>query len=171
MRIEINIRNSHFLVILLFIIAVSAVGLVVAYGGSNPQAVGHNWGEMECLGCITNANIADGSVTGAKIQDASITSADISSIDGSKITGTVPSATNADKTDGYHASEIASWGGVCNAVWSGCPTCCGDGTKTCSYMGIQLNVRGTTVCLYTASSQGSCGSQTCSDNSCCSGGW
>jgi len=165
MRIEINIRNSHFLVILLFIIAVSAVGLVVAYGGIQPSIMGHSWGEVSCPGCITNTNLADGSVTSAKIQDASITSADISSIDGSKITGTVP---NADTVDGYHAS---SWGGVCNPVYSACSSCCGDGTRTCSYMGIQLTVRGTTMCVATGSSQGSCASQSCSDSSCCSGGW
>src|SRR4030042_4308064 len=171
MRIEINIRNSHFLVILLFIIAVSAVGLVVAYGGINPSVMGHSWGEISCPGCITNTNLAgnsvtgakiqDGTVTGADIQDSSIASGDIASIDGTKVTGTVP---NADTVDGYHAS---SWGGVCNPVYSACNSCCGDGTQTCSYMGIQLTVRGTTMCVATGSSQGSCASIACNGGSSC----
>jgi hypothetical protein len=82
MKIEITVGSRQVLIILLFIIAISAVGLVVAYGGSSPSTAGHSWGEVECNSCITSANI----------QDGTITSADISSIDGSKITGTVPSA-------------------------------------------------------------------------------
>ncbi len=144
MRIEINIRNSHFLVILLFIIAVSAVGLVVAYGGINPSVMGHSWGEISCPGCITNTNLAgnsvtgakiqDGTVTGADIQDSSIASGDIASIDGTKVTGTVP---NSDTVDGKHAADIqASCGwsgwGLTPADCTGC-TYCGTAPVTDLY--------------------------------------
>lgn len=67
MKIELNIRDSHLLIILLFITAVSAMGLVVAYGGTAPITMGHTWGEMECAGCIITSNLADSSVTSAKI--------------------------------------------------------------------------------------------------------
>jgi len=47
MKIEINIQNSHLLIILLFITAASAIGLVAAYGGSAPLTMGHSVGEMD----------------------------------------------------------------------------------------------------------------------------
>jgi hypothetical protein len=36
-------------VILLFIIAASAIGLVVAYGGTTPSVMGHSWGRCAVL--------------------------------------------------------------------------------------------------------------------------
>jgi hypothetical protein len=104
------------------------MGLVVAYNsGLPPSTMGHTWGEMECSGCITTSNLADSSVTTAKLADSSVTTAkiadgtimtaDVSSIDGSKITGTVP---NADMVDGYHATQLidsiaCSWNGWVSA--------------------------------------------------------
>jgi len=67
MRIEINIHDRHVLIILLFITVVSAIGLVVAYGGIQPSVMGHTWGEMYCDKCIINSNLADNSVSGAKL--------------------------------------------------------------------------------------------------------
>ena len=87
MKIEVNIKNRHALIILLFIIAASTIGLVVAYGGTTPSAMGHSWGEMYCPGCIISANLGDNSVTGIKIQDGAVTGADIqdSSVTGADI--------------------------------------------------------------------------------------
>jgi hypothetical protein len=125
MKIEITIGNRQVLIILLFIIAASAVGLVMAYGGSNPDVVGHTWGEMLCDKCISTTNIADNSVTGAKILDGSITNSDI------------VSTLNSDTVDSKHAADLqdsitCGWTG-----WSavGC-------TGTCYgyyYKAIQLN--------------------------------
>jgi len=47
MRIETNIQTRHVLVILLFIVTASTIGLVVAYGGTNPPVMGHTLGEIE----------------------------------------------------------------------------------------------------------------------------
>ncbi len=96
MKIEITIGNRQVLIILLFIIAASTVGLVVAYQSQyQPNVMGHSWSEMECNNCITGSNLADNSVTSAKIQDGSITNADIAS-----------TGLNADTLDGKHASEL-----------------------------------------------------------------
>ncbi len=67
MKIEITVEARHVMIILLFIAAVSTMGLVVAYGGSAPLTMGHSWGEIDCSGCITGSNIADNSVTSSKI--------------------------------------------------------------------------------------------------------
>jgi len=61
MKIEINIQNRHVLIILLFIIAASAIGLVMAYGGTTPSAMGHTWGEMVCDSTLC-ANSVNGNV-------------------------------------------------------------------------------------------------------------
>jgi hypothetical protein len=127
MRIEINIGNRQVLIILLFIIAVSAAGLVLAYGGSSPAVMGHTWGEIECASCITNSNLADSSVTSAKIADGAITNADISptlTIDGSKITGTVPNSTNA-QTMGGKALGVTVYvqPGICGGGVTASATC------------------------------------------------
>jgi len=172
MRIEINIQTKYVLVILLFMATASVIGLVAAYGGTVPATVGHTWGEMECTGCIINSNLADSSVTSAKIADGTITNADISAtaaIAGSKVTGIVPSATNADTVDGMHATGIATWGNVCNPVWASTCSCCEYGTTIyCYYMGKELVAGGTPICLSTPNSQGSCGSKVCPiDYSCC----
>ncbi len=110
MKIEINIQNRHVMIILLFLAAVSTMGLVVAYGGSAPLTMGHSWGEIDCSGCITSSNIADGSITN---DDISPTAA----IDGSKITGTVP---NAQKIGGVS---------IGSSVYN-MPTACGGGVTT-----------------------------------------
>ena len=123
MKIEINIQSSHVLIILLFITAASAIGLAAAYGGTQPNVMGHTWGEMECAGCIINSNLADNSVTGAKIVDSTITNADISptaAIAGSKITGTVPNAQNAQTIGGI---------GIGNSLYIAAAGC-GGGVST-----------------------------------------
>ena len=121
MKIELTIQNSHVLIILLFLTAASAIGLVAGYGGTAPATMGHTWGEMECAGCITTANLADSSVTGAKIADGTITTADVASIDGSKITGMV---SNSDMVDGKHASDFIPSGMsiTYNSTGTTCPT-------------------------------------------------
>jgi hypothetical protein len=113
MKIEINIGNSHVMIILLFLAAVSTVGLVMAYGSSSPSAMGHSWSEVECSGCITSSNIADGSITNADISPTA-------AIDGSKITGTVPNAQDAQTVDGA---------GIGSSVYN-MPTACGGGVTT-----------------------------------------
>ena len=139
MRIELNIQNSHVLIILLFITAASAIGLAAAYGGDSPSTVGHSWGEMECSGCIINSNLAGNSVNSAKIQDetitgadilnGSITNADIISLNGSKVTGKVPNATyadtagNANTVDGRHALSWMTLITSCGATsYIDCPS-------------------------------------------------
>jgi len=77
MEVRISIGERKLMLLLAVIIAVSTVGLVMGYGGSNPQVVGHSWDEMSCSNCITNANLADNSVTGSKIADNSVTGAKI----------------------------------------------------------------------------------------------
>jgi len=163
MKIELNIKDSHVLIILLFLTTASAIGLVVGYGGTSPGAMGHTWGEMTCAGCIINSNlgdsqvttakIADSSVTSAKIADGTIATADVSSIDGSKITGTVP---NADTVDGLHSNQLTPSGiavYVCNLPVGGydAPSC---GTPMCSS---QLST--SSVCYY--SDGWSCASMSC----------
>ena len=66
-------------------------------------------------------------------------------------------------------SGTASWGSVCNpAAVGACSSCCGPGTVPCGYMGRQVTISGTTICLVTASSQGSCGALACDGGvSCC----
>jgi hypothetical protein len=199
MRIEISIESRHVLIILLFITAASAVGLVVAYGGSAPAAMGHSWSEVECNGCIATGNLAESSVTGLKLADNSVTGFKIGcdstlcrkiGCDSALCTktvnkfgiGTVNPEARLDVSGNIHATEdictdagggvclsnLSAWGNLCNGVWSGCSVCCGSGTMSCTYAGRELTVRGTTVCLQTASSSGSCGSKSCSDYSCCS---
>jgi hypothetical protein len=65
MRIVINIRGGHVLVILLLIIAFSATGLVLAYGGSSPAVMGHTWGEMICDSnlCVSSGRIGVGNTS------------------------------------------------------------------------------------------------------------
>lgn len=164
MKITLNIKTGHVLIILLFVIAASAIGLVAGYGGTTPSTMGHTWGEINCPGCITSANI----------QAGTITTANIASIDGGKITGTVPNATNADTVDGKHAAAIATWAGPCNPVWGDCQDIygtgyCTTGLQYCTYMGMNLAVGGTTVCLISTTGTGSCGSQSCTTY-CPSGG-
>jgi len=133
MKIELNIQNRHVLIILLFITAASAIGLAAAYGGDTPSTMGHSWGEMYCDKCIATSNFADNSVTSAKIVDSTITNADISptaAIAGSKITGTVPAATNANNAenantvDGRHATAWTTISTGCGSFtdYLGCPS-------------------------------------------------
>jgi hypothetical protein len=184
MKIEINIKDSHALLILLLITAASAMGLVVAYGGINPSAMGHTWGEMECAGCIINSNLADSSVTtakiadssitgakltdnavtSAKIADGSITTADVASIDGSKITGTVQSAVNADMVDGLHASSLGkptcNWNGWRFNFYDGmdfCPCGCNTWGPMLDFYcsgNIITNINSFTICTMCSSSCG-----------------
>ena len=48
MTVQITVKDSHILIILLFLTTASAIGLVVGYGGNTPSAMGHTWGEMIC---------------------------------------------------------------------------------------------------------------------------
>lgn len=187
-NIQLTIDDRKLMVILAVIISVSAIGLVVAYGGSNPTVVGHSWSEMTCDKCISNSNLGDNSVNSNKIIDNTITTADVNSIDGSKITGKVPSAASADTAgsagsatsagnantlNNLNADQIARWGNPCNPAWGGCSSynCCGGtGTQTCNYWGKELIIRGITVCSAMTNSQSSCGSQSCVDSSCCPSG-
>jgi len=59
MTVQITIQNKHVLIILLFIMAASAIGLVVAYGGNSPSIMGHTWGEIACDSnvCINSSGI------------------------------------------------------------------------------------------------------------------
>ena len=175
MELRLVIDDRKLMVISSILIAVSLVGLTVAYGGNSPSAMGHTWGEMECVGCIITGNLADSSVNGNKVIDGSIASADIAdgsivtadvgSIDGSKITGSV------DMLDGLHADGLVRWGNPCNPVWGSCAAagCCSPGTETCNYMGRELIVRGTTACITLTTSQGTCGTRSCYTNTCCGG--
>jgi hypothetical protein len=148
MKMEITVQGRHAMIIILFIIAVSAVGIVVAYGGSIPSQMGHTWEEMECSGCITCSNLADGSVTSTKIQDGSITGADVDSIDGGKITGTVPNAQTISNT------------GIGNNVYSE-PAGCGGGvtiTSTCTTLACDICYEGYGCYSYYYNCGGTCSS-------------
>lgn len=46
MEVRISIGNKQLMLLLAVITGISAVGLVIAYGGSNPQVVGHSLGEI-----------------------------------------------------------------------------------------------------------------------------
>lgn len=170
MTVQITIKDSHLLIILLFITAVSAIGLVVGFGGTSPGAMGHTWGEMECVGCIITSNLGDSQVTTAKIADSSVTSAKIA--DGTITNADIVSTgLNADTLDGVHSTALATWGSVCNPTWSSSCSCCdyfGTTVIYCSYYGRTLSIGGTSICLSSPTSQGSCGTQTCPlDSSCC----
>ena len=171
MTVQITVKDSHVLIILLFLTTASAMGLVVGYGGTSPGAMGHTWGEMTCAGCIINSNLGDSQVTTAKIADSTVTSAKIA--DGTITNADIVSTgLNADTVDGLHAAGIASsWGSPCNPVWSSSCSCCdyfGTTVIYCSYYGRTLSIGGTSICMSSPTSQGSCGSQTCPfDYSCC----
>jgi len=140
MELRVAIDDRKFMFLLALLIGISAVGLVVAYGGTQPSVMGHTWGEVDCNPCIRTSNIFDSQITGAKIADGTITSADVSSIDGSRITGTVPyassagSAGNADTVDGYHASSFFITC-PCGTCWSTTDTGCEGGVIMCTPSG------------------------------------
>ncbi len=73
MKIEINIRDTHVLIALLFITAASAIGLVAGYGGTAPATMGHTWGEMVCdtTFCMTGGNVGIGMTTPGQKLDVS----------------------------------------------------------------------------------------------------
>jgi hypothetical protein len=52
MKVEIHIEKKHLLTLMGFIIAITAINLVIAYGGNQPSVVGHSVGELD-LGPIT----------------------------------------------------------------------------------------------------------------------
>ena len=163
MEFRININEKILFILLIIVSLVSAIGITIAQPPPDP---GHPWSEIECAGCIGTSNLADDAVTGDKIANETVT-ADKVNFNYATSNSKGGNASNSDKVDGYDASEIAGWGSPCGAVWSGCPTCCGTGTNTCNYYGRELNAMGTTICVTTASTQGSCGSQSCTDYSCC----
>jgi hypothetical protein len=112
MKIEINIENKHILVLLAFIAVVSGIGLVIAYGGSQPSDAGHSWGEVECNDCITAQNIGPSAVgadeiatdaVGADELNESAAIQDLQSVDGDG------SGLDADTLDGYNSSSNEVW--------------------------------------------------------------
>jgi hypothetical protein len=107
MELHIAIDDRKLMLIASVIIAVSLVGLTMAYGGTSPATMGHSWGEMECTGCIATGHLADNSVTTGKVTDGAITDAKLASgISGSKITGTVPAATAASTLGGNTSAQL-----------------------------------------------------------------
>lgn len=118
MKIEIHIENKHILILLAFIAVVSGIGLVIAYGGSQPSVMGHTWGEVECNDCITAQNIGPGAVgsdeiatdaVGADELDESAAIQDLQSVDGDG------SGLDADTLDGLNASTVEVWVCDCNS--------------------------------------------------------
>ncbi len=140
MEFRISINEKHLVLILASISVLACIGLVVAYGTSNPSVMGHTWGEIECSGCITSADIGDGqvasadladnAVTTAKIADGQVTNAKIASMDWGKITTGVPSGLSDGDDDNYAS---CNWPGaytlstVVGATQS-CSGCCTVGT-------------------------------------------
>ena len=47
MEIELNFEKKHFWILTLMIIIVSGIIFVYAYGGSNPEFIGHSSGEIQ----------------------------------------------------------------------------------------------------------------------------
>ena len=99
MELVLRITEKSALMILLAIVAVSSAGLVFAYGGNTPSAMGHTWGEMECSDCILSGNIATGAVGSSEIDDSAVGTDEIAS-------NAVTAAKIADNAVG--SSEIAS---------------------------------------------------------------
>jgi hypothetical protein len=121
MKIEIHIENKHVLIMLASIAIISGIGLVIAYGGSQPSLMGHTWGEVECNDCITAQNIGPSAVgsdeiatdaVGADELVASGVLEDLKTVDGNN------SGLDADTVDGLNASSIEVWRCEC-WCWAG----------------------------------------------------
>jgi len=205
MKIELNIKDSHILIILLILTTASAIGLVVGYGGTNPSTMGHTLSEINLNtpvtfgGAITvnqgwspnhaltiDSNQIWKSVSGGGDPNLYL---QYNTEGGGVVIGDNAGAANplyvrggADIRDtaiandfyirstGKYVSQLVTWGSPCYPVWTSSCSCCDyyGATIYCNYMGRELAVGGTSVCLYTPSSQGSCGSQWCpADSSCC----
>jgi hypothetical protein len=162
-RIVIDTRTAIILLVGLSLI--SAIGLVVAYGTSNPSTLGHTWGEMECSECIQTSDIGNNQVTSAKAgfnyagstskggaaSDLACTDcvsdSEISGIDWSTITSGMP-AGFADGTDADTPTyPSCNFGGTLRVVSSECSAPCSGQrytiTFTCSSSRILSAQRGT----------------------------
>jgi hypothetical protein len=62
MEFRVSINEKAVFVLLVITAIVSAIGITMAA----PPDPGHSWNEIECVGCIETANLADGSVTSDK---------------------------------------------------------------------------------------------------------
>ena len=124
--IQITIDDRKLMLILAVIISVSAIGLVMAYGGSSPQVVGHSWGEMICDStlCVNSINGRVGIGTTAPalkldVQGRINATGDICTDSaGGRCLGTVtPSPVNWDCTDVQKSNTNSGW----NTAQADCP--------------------------------------------------
>ncbi len=73
MRIVINLQKEQLTVFLIAVLIVLGVSVAIAYqSGSSPSVMGHDWGEIECAGCVSSANVQDNSLTGADINESAL---------------------------------------------------------------------------------------------------
>jgi hypothetical protein len=62
MRLVISINDRYLLLILLFVVTASGMGLALAYNTNNPAVMGHSWGEMVCDNnlCLSGGKVGIG---------------------------------------------------------------------------------------------------------------
>lgn len=111
MELRITIGERSLMLLLATITGISAVGLVIAYGGSEPAIIGHSWGEMFCDKCINTSNLNDNSVTGAKIGcDSTLCR---NSVSGNFGVGTASPGQKLDVVGQIRATDVCTTGGKC----------------------------------------------------------
>ena len=127
-KIQINLSNKTYYTLIVIGVIV-LLGIIVYAVAPNP---GHTWGEIECPGCITTADIGDGQVQTADIGDGQVQTADIgdgqvsnskiNSMEWNKLTSR---PTGLDDGDDYTTCSWSGWAGAtgclpCSDSWEFC---------------------------------------------------
>src|SRR3989344_3062696 len=94
MKLELEVKRSHAYFISSLLVIVASIGLVNAFGGTNPAVLGHS--ALELL--VNGSSISNNNITSSHVLDNSLTGSDI---DESTLSGTASSLTagNANACD------------------------------------------------------------------------
>ncbi len=72
MQIVINLQREQLTFFLIAVLIVLGTSIAIAYQSGSPSTMGHTWDEIECSGCITSANLEDGTIAGTDVDESTL---------------------------------------------------------------------------------------------------